>query len=115
MARLMIIISILVQVSLSYNYFSSTAGTSYMTVPPGVTSIRVKLWGAGGASSSHNDCSTCSFYAGGSGAFVTCNIPVKSGDTLTMLIGQGGTVASNYGSSSGIAIGGGGMILSYIL
>ena len=99
---------ILFKVILSYDYYSITPGTSSISIPSGVTSIHVKLWGAGGAGSSHNNCSTCSFYAGGSGAYVTCNIPVNSGDTLTILIGQGGRVASSYGSSSGNAIGGGG-------
>jgi hypothetical protein len=103
-------IIIIIKVVLSYDYYSITPGTSTITIPSGVTSIHVKLWGAGGAGSSHNNCSTCNFYAGGSGAYVTCNIPVNSGDNLTLLIGQGGRVASSYGSSSGNAFGGGGVI-----
>lgn len=104
------IISLIKVVVQSYDYYSLiTPGISNMTIPSGVTSIHVKLWGAGGAGSSSSNCSTCSFFAGGSGAYVTCNIPVNSGDTLTILIGQGGRVASTNGSSSENAIGGGGM------
>ena len=51
------------------------------TVPVGVKSITVKIWGAGGGA------------GGGSGAFVTGNMAVVAGEEITILVGQGGLVA----------------------
>lgn len=52
------------------------------TVPPGVTSLTVQLWGAGGAGGSP---------AGGGGAFVqSTSIPVKGGQIIPVTVGNGG-------------------------
>jgi len=83
-------------------------GSSSLTIPNGVLSINVKLWGAGGASSYTNLPSSYAFYPGGSGAFVSCNMAVSGGTTIYLLVGQGGQVPANYGTNSAIAIGGGG-------
>jgi len=84
----------------------TTVGPSSLTIPAGVTSITAKLWGAGGASSSASGSTP---YAGGSGAFVACNISVTSGATIYLIVGQGGR-AGVYSSTSGNALGGGGML-----
>ena len=84
-------------------------GSSSLTIPNGVSSINVKLWGAGGAGTSAKNLllTVQSVYAGGSGAFVSCDIAVTGGTTIYLLVGQGGQVPS-YGANSAAAIGGGG-------
>jgi len=85
-------------------------GSSTLTIPNGVSSINVKLWGAGGAGTSaknNNQGNVDSVYAGGSGAFVSCDIAVTGGTTIYLLVGQGGQGPS-YGANSAAAIGGGG-------
>jgi len=85
-------------------------GSSSLTIPNGVVSINVKLWGAGGAGTSaknNDDGNVDSVYAGGSGAFVSCDMAVTGGSTIYLLVGQGGQVSS-YGTNSSAATGGGG-------
>jgi hypothetical protein len=85
-------------------------GSSSLTIPNGVVSINVKLWGAGGAGfSAHNVgiYTVDSVYAGGSGAFVSCDMTVTGGTTIYLLVGQGGQVP-RYGANSAPAAGGGG-------
>jgi len=85
-------------------------GSSSLIIPNGVTSINVKLWGAGGAGSSAKDGVwgiVDSVYSGGSGAFVSCDMAVTGGSTIYLLVGQGGQVSS-YGINSATATGGGG-------
>ncbi len=85
-------------------------GSSSLTIPNGVVSINVKLWGAGGAGTSaknNDDGNVDSVYAGGSGAFVSCDMAVTGGTTIYLLVGQGGQVPS-YGADSAAATGGGG-------
>jgi hypothetical protein len=88
----------------------TASGSSSLTIPNGVTSINVKLWGAGGAGTSaknNNQGNVDSVYSGGSGAFVSCDMAVTAGTTIFLIVGQGGQVSS-YGKNSAIAIGGGG-------
>ncbi len=85
-------------------------GLSLLTIPNGVSSINVKLWGAGGAGTSAKNNiygNVENVYAGGSGAFVSCDMVVTEGSTIYLLVGQGGQVSS-YGANSAAAIGGGG-------
>jgi hypothetical protein len=81
---------------------SSSAGTTFgyagddqdFVVPAGVTQVVVKLWGAGGGS--HNTAD------GGAGGFVTGTLAVTPGETLTIVIGQGGLNGeSAYGGGGG--------------
>ena len=70
----------------------------------------MKLWGAGGAGTSAKNSgiyTVDSVYAGGSGAFVSCDMAVTGGTTIYLLVGQGGRVPS-YGANSAAATGGGG-------
>ena len=70
----------------------------------------MKLWGAGGAGTSAKlwgVVTVQTVYAGGSGAFVSCDIAVTGGKTIYLLVGQGGQVPS-YGANSSAATGGGG-------
>jgi hypothetical protein len=47
-------------------------------------------------------------YAGGSGAFVSCDMAVTTGTTIYLVVGQGG-LSSVYGTCTGSIYGGGGM------
>ena len=70
----------------------------------------MKLWGAGGAgTSAMNNAlgNVDNVYAGGSGAFVSCDMAVTGGTTIYLLVGQGGQVP-NYGADSAPSSGGGG-------
>lgn len=75
--------------------FSYTGADQTYVVPPGITAIQVKLWGAGGGRE------------GGSGAFVSGNLAVTPGETLTIIVGGGGALGPNSGLSAS-AYGGGG-------
>ena len=59
--------------------FSFTGANQSFPVPSNVSSLTVKLWGAGGG------------WAGGSGAFVTGLLTVTPGSTLTFIVGGGGS------------------------
>ena len=71
----------------------STSGTTYFKVPTGVTSIRVKAWGAG-ASSGFGGTSTLGG-AGGGGGFAQGDITVTPGEFLTITVGSGGNLITS--------------------
>ena len=66
-----------------YTYTYTTASYYSLTVPTGVTSIAVTMWGAAGATS---------YGQGGAGAFVKGTLAVTPGQILLITVGQGGTV-----------------------
>lgn len=74
------------------------------TVPAGLTSIKVKAWGAGGGGNVNG----ATNHIGGSGAYTTCVIPVVSGETYKLVVGQGGVRGSNSAASLVPTYGGGG-------
>lgn len=64
------------------------------TVPSGVTSIVVEMWGAGGGGAGQGHCCCCSNGLGGSaGGYISATIPVTGGSVYTICGGTGG----NYG------------------
>jgi hypothetical protein len=78
-----------------------TPGVYVYTVPNGVTSIRVRMWGAGGAGGSSGSGSyrSCS---GGSGAYVDHIMVVTPGQSYLLQVGAGGKyVTSNHGEDGG--------------
>lgn len=80
--------------------FTYTGNYQFFVVPTGVNSLFVRLWGAGGGDAGGS---------GGGGAFVSGNLSVMSGSTLTLLVGQGGSKPSNtVGLPSAYATFGGG-------
>jgi hypothetical protein len=83
--------------------FTNTNGGNY-TVPAGVTSLLVQLWGAGGEGVSYQASPTSipGGGSGGGGAYLTGNLVVTPGEQLRVFIGSGG-----FG-------GGGGASFSYI-
>jgi len=71
--------------------FSYTGAIQTYTVPDGVTSIKVKCWGAAGGST-----------YGGAGGYAGGTVSVTPGETIQVVVGQGGrTGGSNLGSGGG--------------
>lgn len=77
--------------------FSYTGSPQSFVVPAGVTSLSVKIWGAGGAGSDGS---------GGSGAFLKGTLAVTSGQALTIVVGGGGSFSSSASSAGGYGGGG---------
>jgi hypothetical protein len=81
--------------------FIHTGANQTFTVPPGVTSLSVKMWGAGGGGSWDG--------RGGAGAYVAGNMTVTPGQTLTLVVGGGGLYSTgNTGATGGFGGGGNG-------
>jgi hypothetical protein len=59
--------------------FGFTGGDQYYTVPAGVTTITVELWGASGGDSDPG--------VGGAGGYVIAQVPVSTGQVLTVRVG----------------------------
>jgi hypothetical protein len=78
--------------TLTYNSSSS------FTVPPGVTTITVKAWGAGGGTRSDL---TESRAGGGGGAYAQSTLTVTPGNIYTIIVGTGGAAAFTVGQSGG--------------
>jgi hypothetical protein len=72
--------------------FSYTGTDQTYTVPVGTSSVTVTMWGAGGGSASTT-------HLGGPGAFVSGTLSVTAGETLRIVVGQGGptTGGTTYG------------------
>ena len=87
----------------SLNSFSQVFNSSgTYTVPAGVTSIQVYLWGGGGAGAGTNTAPSC-FHnggGGGGGACVLTTIGVTPGDVYTVTVGAGG-VPNSTGAVAG--------------
>lgn len=83
----------------------STQGASSFKVPSGVTSITVKMWGAGGAGGGGGSTNTGG--DGGGGGFVQATLSTTPGETLTTYVGGTGGGGS-YSGNSGRGGGGGG-------
>ena len=83
-----------------------TGADQVYTVPAGISSITVKLWGAGGGGGDNNNTGP-----GGGAAFVSGNVCVTAGELLTIVVGgrgrQGGPTAMSQ------TYGGGGLGRDY--
>lgn len=92
-------------------------GIYSVVIPPGVVSMSMKLWGAGGAGGSASPTikPNSKAFSGGSGGFVSCTMNITPGRTVSLVVGQGGLVPPSYGANSGSAIGGGGFLHDYRL
>ena len=82
--------------------FTSTGADQTWIVPVGVYSIDVKMWGAGGAGSRYN---ATYISSGGPGGYVSGSLNVTPGQVLNLVVGSGGKVYPNAGTSQ---YGGGG-------
>jgi len=70
--------------------FTSTFANQSYTVPLGVTSLLVELWGGGGGGNGIAG-------NGGAGAFVSGTLSVTPGSTLTVIVGSGGGFMGGFG------------------
>lgn len=77
--------------------FSYTGATQTFTVPCGVTSIAIKMWGGGGGGY---------FGSGGGAGYVSGNYTTSGGTALTILVGGGGS--GNTSGTATLTYGGGG-------
>ncbi|WP_264028928.1 Ig-like domain-containing protein [Cellulosimicrobium sp. SH8] len=89
--------------------FPSPAGNQTVRIPPGVTQVDARMWGAGGGGAAATPLSTAP--GGGGGAFVAGMIPTAGGEVWDVTIGWGGYAASTLqpfgqGGPGGGALGG---------
>ncbi len=68
-----------------------TGNDQHFTVPAGVTSIKIKAWGAGGGGSSYNSQNA----GGGAGAYVAGNLAVTPATIFSVMVGEGGVCDGN--------------------
>lgn len=92
--------NVLINTTAAYNkqIFTYTGSDQVFIVPPGITSINVKVWGAGGGGGFNVNLGANAISAGGSGGYVSGNIPVTPGQNLLVQVGQGGTSFSSTAS-----------------
>ncbi|MFN3999119.1 glycine-rich domain-containing protein [Algoriphagus sp.] len=81
------------QCAINVPAFTSTGSHSW-TVPSGVTSITVDVWGAGGGGSRRSGSNGASG-GGGGGAFSRSILAVTPGSVLTVYVGNGGASSTN--------------------
>jgi hypothetical protein len=86
----------------------SSQGADTYTVPSGVTSLTVKMWGGGGGGG--GGAATAAGAAGGGAGYVTATLSVTPGEVLNVYVGGGGAGGSynNGGNDAGSGGGGGG-------
>jgi hypothetical protein len=87
--------------------FTYTGGAQTFTVPQGCGTVRVKVWGAGGAGGYNGGAGVRS---GGPGGFTTADVQVTGGEALTIVVGQAGqrNTSTSVGTDAPAAYGGGG-------
>ncbi|MDQ6471269.1 T9SS sorting signal type C domain-containing protein [Flavobacterium sp. LHD-80] len=87
--------------SFGQTFTDSTPGTSKTwTVPSGVTSVTLQIWGAGGAGGGsviNKDGGS----GGGGGAYVSKTITVTPGEIITYSVGAGATGTTDTGANGG--------------
>ena len=69
-------------------------GLTDLTVPSGVTQIRLRVWGAGGGDGNQLRA------RGGGGAYLEGHLNVSVGDSVKLAVGQGGSIAGSGGGAS---------------
>lgn len=79
-----------------------TGTNQTFTVPAGVTSIDVKLWGAGGGGTAQlHSSGNPGGQGGGAGGFASGTISVIPGEVLTVIVGGGGAASGEGGFGGG--------------
>lgn len=95
----------------SFKSFFTGTTTQNMTVPAGVTSVEIELWGGG--ASGQGDVGTA---GGGGAAYVHTVLAVNPGDVLNFVVGTGGvastTSSQNNGTSTTFAKNGGAVVFT---
>jgi hypothetical protein len=77
-------------IGVNASVFTCTGADQTFTVPPGVTKIFVKAWGAGGSGGTKGGWAYGSY--GGGGGFSRGVVTVTPGEALTIIVGRGGEV-----------------------
>ncbi|HLP52407.1 MAG TPA: glycine-rich protein, partial [Chitinophagales bacterium] len=85
--------------------FSYTGADQSYTVPAGVTSITVKMWGAGGGGGFFGGWTFG--WSGGAGGYTQGTLAVTGGQVLTVIVGGGGVGAFQYNNTTTSSYGGG--------
>ena len=100
--------------------FTNTGSDQSFVVPAGVTSINVKMWGAGGTAGNSTSGASPGGNGAGGGSVTWASMPVTPGETLTVVVGSsidasasnGTTIFPNstysYGSNTSPQVYGGG-------
>ncbi len=83
----------------------NTQGADSFIVPPGVTSMTIKMWGGGGGGGGGGN--GAGGATGGGAGYITGTISVTPGETISTYVGGGGG-GGNYSSGGQDAGGGGG-------
>lgn len=91
---------------ISTSIFNTTGSANY-TVPAGVSSVTVKLWGAGGGGGGAGP-SSAAGGAGGGGGFIQTTLAVTAGESLDVYVGAGGGGGAAGPTYAGDGGGGGG-------
>lgn len=81
-----------------------TGFDQHFTVPTGVTSIKVKAWGAGGGGGYTDLCN----FAAGAGGYSTDQLPTVAGETYVVVAGEGGWATRHINQTARATYGGGG-------
>ena len=109
----------ILSVNIPPNIFITTpTGTQYtylgsdqtVIVPTGKKYMTVFAWGAGGANPGLGSYNTTTAWSGGGGGYTSATFNVSSGQSYTVIVGQGGTFTSDGHGPSGTYGGGGGSI-----
>lgn len=83
--------------------FSCSGSSQTWTVPLGIFSVQVKLWGAGGGANGTGTTNS----SGGGGGYVSGSLSVTPGEVLEIVAGCGGsTAAGGFGGGGGASNGG---------
>ncbi len=89
------------QTLVSKQVFDYTGSDQTLTIPPCITQIKLKIWGAGGGGSQY-----AGYYGGaGAGGYVEGILNVINGDTYTIMVGEGG---ATDGTADNVSYGFGG-------
>ncbi|MFZ2026353.1 MAG: LamG domain-containing protein [Microgenomates group bacterium] len=86
--------------------YNPTGADQTYTVPAGVTSVNVKMWGGGGGGGAPGGWTYG--YAGGGGGYTSGTIAVTPGQVLTVMVGAGGVSGVLGNESATESYGGGG-------
>jgi len=79
--------------------FTSNGAVQTFTVPFGVSSITIEVWGAGGGGA--GAATTNGRAGGGGGAYSRTTLATTSGTNYSLVVGQGGVGTSNPGGAGG--------------
>lgn len=81
---------------------TSTVGSCSWTVPTGITSIFIEIWGAGGGGGGNGNCCCCTAGpGGGGGGYVSVTIPTAGGCVYIACAGSGGTMGCGQCTNGG--------------